>query len=177
MFFLELTKSSSFWTLVGVMLGFLLGEGSRYLRYRVRICKLKEIVKKELRSILAQIPQKRDIVNQIIYNLEKQQILPGLSVAIINTGYKQHIAELYEHLNVLQRNCLHVIHDRLDVADRVLSSFEHDLISAMREKILHDPFKAYKGRFEDIFKSYDVVENLIKDYLDEKPADVFYVGS
>jgi len=179
--FSELIKSPYFWNLIsvisGVILGFLLGEGIRQLHYRLRIRKLKRIVKEELRSILAQIPQKKNIVKNIIAALEKQQILSGVSVGIINTGYKQHIAELYEHFSFLQRNCLHTIHERLNVADKTLFSFEHDLISAIREKIIDNPFEAYKRRFQDILKSYDAVEGLIKGYLDGELADVFYVGN
>ncbi len=180
--FSQLIKSPSFWSLIGVIigviLGFLLGEVSRYIRYRLRIYKLKYIVKDELKSILAQIPQKKDIVNKIIVSLEKegsQEILSGLSVGIINTGYKQHIAELYEHLSLLQRNCLHVVHESLNIADKTLFSFENDFISALRENIIETPYTAYRGRFGDILKSYDVVEGLIKGYLDGKPTDVFYI--
>ena len=175
MFDSELLKSPPFWTIVGVLTGFLLGEGSRYIRYRLRISRLKKLIKDELRSILFQISQKKDIVQQIIAKLKSHAILSGVSVAIINTGYRQHIAELYEHLTVLQRNSLPVIHERLEVADRVLDSLEHDLPSALREKIINDPFKAYQGRMEDIFESYGAVEDLIRKYLNGKPIDVFSV--
>ena len=87
-------------------------------------------------SILAQIPWKKTIIGEIIDNLDEEKVLSGLSVGIMNTGYKQHIAELYEHLSILQRNCLHVIHERLNIADKTLSSFEHDIASAVREKII-----------------------------------------
>jgi hypothetical protein len=141
----------------------------------LRIYRLKRIVKEELKSILSQIPLKKDIVNQIISSLEKQRILSGLSVKIVNTGYNRHIEELYEHLTVLQRNCLHVIHEHLAVADKILFSFEQDFLSAKREQIIDNPFDAYKGRFRDILNSYSVVEKLIKGYLKGKPEDVFFV--
>ena len=59
------------------------------------------------------------------------------------------------------------------MADKILFSFEHDFISARREGIIDKPFEAYRGRFQDILASYDVVENLIKGYLDGEPTDVF----
>ncbi len=171
----ELLKSPYFWSLIFVLLGFLLGEGSRYLRYRSRLWRLKRIIKEELGSILAEIPQKKDIVQQIIAALEKQQVLPGLSVGIINMGYKQHIAELYEHFSFLERNCLHVIHEHLDINDKILSSFEHDIKSAIQEKVMASPFSFYKIHLQEILKSYNMVENLIKAYLDGKPTDVFHI--
>ncbi|MBA7638294.1 hypothetical protein ES703_45947 [subsurface metagenome] len=174
----ELVKSPYFWNLIsvisGIILGFLLGEGSRYLRYRLRIRKLKRVVKEELMSILAQIPWKKTIIGEIIDNLDEEKVLSGLSVGIMNTGYKQHIAELYEHLSILQRNCLHVIHERLNIADKTLSSFEHDIASAVREKIIDKPFELYKSRLQEILQSYNVIEDLIKKYLAGKPIDVFW---
>jgi len=174
---LQLINYPYFWNLIsvitGVILGFLLGEGGRYIHYCLRIHKLKKIIKDELRAIIAQIPKKKDIVNQIIAALEKRQTLSGLSVRIINTGYNQHIAELYEHLPILKRNCLHVIHESLNIADKTLYSFERDFISI--GKIIDYPFMTYKGRFLDILHTYDKVEKLIKEYLEGKPSDVFYI--
>jgi len=171
----ELLKSPYFWSLIFVLVGFLLGEGSRYFRYRSRLWKLKRIIKEELRSILAEIPLKKDIVQQIIAALEKHQVLPGLSVGIINTGYKQHIAELYEHFSFLERNCLHVIHEHLDINDKILFLFEDKFKSAIQDKVINKPFEFYKGYFKEILQSYDIVENLIKAYLDGNPTDVFHI--
>ena len=171
----ELLKSPCLWSLIGVLLGFLLGEGNSYIRYRSRIWKLKRIIKEELRSILAEITQKKDIVNQIIAALEKKRVLPGLSVGIINTAYKQHIGELYEHLSLLERNCLHVIHGHLDTNDKVLSSFERDFKSAIQTGVIDKPFEFYKGHFKDILETYNTVEILIKTYLAGNPIDVFYI--
>ena len=134
--FIELIKIPHFWSLICVLFGFLLGEGCRYIRYRLRILKLKRIIKEELKSILAQIPQKKEIVNQIILELENKKILPGFSVGIINIGYNKHISELYKYLNINQRNCLHVIYEHLKVAEKTLFSFEQDLISSIKENII-----------------------------------------
>lgn len=171
----ELIKSVGFWSVVGIIIGFMLGEGSRWIRYKLRVRKLKQMIKDELKSILAQIPQKREIVNLIIQRLKQGRFLSGLSVRAINIGYKQHIAELYEHLSFHQRNCLHVIHERLDIADKVLFSFEHDFASALKEKIIARPFDAYRGHFEEILESYKVATKLIKGYLAGNPEDVFYI--
>ena len=69
-------------TLAAVGVGFLLGEGSRYWREHSRISKLKGMINQELRSILAQIPQKRDIVYQMIEALKKRAFLSGISVLV-----------------------------------------------------------------------------------------------
>ncbi len=168
---------SSFWALAGVILGFALGEGSRLLRHWLRIGKLKKLVRDELISIRKQIPQKREILWKMITALEKHQLLSGVSVAIINTGYHQHISELYEHLSVNQRNCLHVIHERLRVADDVMNRFMDDFQAASRDKVIENPSTAFNALLSDIEASYQTVEALIDSYLNNKPIDVFNVKS
>ena len=111
---MELLKTSGLWTLACIILGFILAEGGGYIRYRWRIHRLRKLIKEELKSILYQIQQKEDIVRQIIDKLKKKEILPGESVGIINIGYRHYAAEIYEHLSVLERNCLHNIHERLN---------------------------------------------------------------
>ena len=166
--FQELISSSPFWTIVGVVIGVLLGEGSRYIRYRIRIFKLKRIVSEELRSLKMQIPLKVDIIKQIIENLKSQKILQGLSVESINIGYLDHISELYEHLPKLQRNCLHVIYETVRIADDFLNHFYDRIIVCIKEKIIDEPFAAYIGHFEDVLQSFHVVSELIDSYLNDR---------
>lgn len=169
----EFIKFQPAWTLAAVIVGFMLGEGSRYLREKVRIWRLKRTIRNELESIRRQIPQKRAIVSQIITDLGKKVLLPGLSVPIISVGYIQLIKEVYEHLCPAQRNCLHVIYERLRVADEVLSRFMDDFIAAMKEGVLADPWKAYSDQLGDINASYNIVGDLIDSYLSGSPIDVF----
>jgi hypothetical protein len=80
--------SSSPWiALAGVAVGFLLGEGSRYVRYRVEISRNKRLVKAELQTVLAQLPQKCDILNQAIEHMKSQRFMPTLSVRTVTLGY------------------------------------------------------------------------------------------
>jgi hypothetical protein len=167
--------SSSFWALVGVTVGFVLGEGSRLVRRWLRISKLKRLVRDELISVKMQIPQKRDILRKMTASLNRHQLLSGASVAIANTGYRQNIGELYEHLSINQRNCLHVIHERLRVADEIMNRFMDDFQAASRDKVIEDPFDAFKTILGNTETSYQTVEVLIDSYIDNKPIDVFHI--
>jgi hypothetical protein len=109
--------------LVGVILGFGLGEGTRLIREKVRINQLKKLIRDELLSMRYQIPQKRQVLDDMTAALNKHEILPGDSVSIISTGYRQHISELYEHLSLKQRNCLHVIYQRLEISENLMNGF------------------------------------------------------
>lgn len=171
----NLIQSSGLWTLAGIIIGFILAEGGRYIRYRWRIRRLKRMIKEELRSILYQIQQKEDIVRQIISKLKIKEILHGESVGIINIGYRHYAAEIYEHLGVLERNCLHNIHERLDVADKMLRCFKSDILNLIKDKVLDKPYEAYEKHFSDILESYGLVKKLINSYLNGDPIDVCYL--
>ncbi|HDL01749.1 MAG TPA: hypothetical protein ENH23_05910 [candidate division Zixibacteria bacterium] len=129
-----LIGSQSFWAIVGVILGVALGEGIRWVRHCQRICTLKKIVCEELRSIKNQLIQKKDIINQAIDHLQKKALMSTMSVRLLGRGYQENIGELYIHLSDLERNCLHVIFERLRIADDLLDSLENNFMTAVKEK-------------------------------------------
>ena len=54
-------NEDSFWAIVYVVIGFLLGEGSRVARAKFRIRKLKRTIREELISIHKQIDLKKTL--------------------------------------------------------------------------------------------------------------------
>lgn len=166
-------KSPGFFSILGIIIGFCLGEGSRYIRYKLRIKNLKKLIKDELRALESQIPDKRKIIKDIIQSIKNDELLPGSSVGLVNTGYKSYFGELYEHLTFKQRNCLHYIYETLDVMENYLNNFENDLQNAHNEGILKSPNKAFISKSKDILQSLDKVENLIDSYLENNPIDIF----
>src|SRR5687768_5814905 len=94
------------WALAGVVVGFCLGEGTRYVRYRWEIHRNGRLVKEELRAVLAQLPQKADILRKAITKLRQKQVLPTMSVHAVTTGYSSVLSALYPHLSLVERNCL-----------------------------------------------------------------------
>lgn len=169
-----MTESSSPWiALAGVAVGFLLGEGSRYMRYRIDIWRSKILVKAELRSVIAQLPQKCDILNQAIEHMKNQRFMPTVSVRTVTLGYYAVQESLYPHLKPIERNCLHVIFERLRIADEQMDEFESSFMRAIKDKIPTDPWGTFIGRCEELLASYAVVEHLAQSYLAGKPEDVF----
>jgi hypothetical protein len=174
-------SSVGIWTIIGpiggVIIGLMLGEGLRIVRESIRIGKLKKMIRKELESIKAMIPQKKSIVQQMLNALNKKKILPGISVGIINIGYRSHIHELYEHLSFKERECLHVIYEILAISDDVLKSFDLEITddifkSEMLGKTWLDFEKKYNARLRETLTSYDKVENLIEGYLEGRIPNV-----
>jgi len=162
------------WGLLGVVLGFTLGEGARWLREKFRIRRLKKVVQNELCAILAQIEDKEDILRQAVQALQQNKVLPMVAVRAITLGYNSHIKDLYEHYSEIERNCLHVIYERLRVADQHMEAFHDDFQKALKDRLVNDPWDAYIGYLGDIIKSYEVAKNLICSFLKRKPDDVFH---
>lgn len=173
----SVNMSTSSWIgLAGVGVGFLLGEGSRYARYRLDIRRNKQLVRAELKSLLSQIPQKRDILNQAAAHLRSGRFMPTMSVHSITTGYYSVLESLYPHLPLIERNCLHVIFERIRVVDDLMDNLEDLFTKAMKDQIFDAP-TIYSERIDELLESLNVVENLSISYLARSPIDVFSVGN
>lgn len=101
--------------------------------------------------------------------------MPTQSVRMVATGYYSVLEDLYPHLKSIERNCLHVVFERLRVADELLDELEESFVRTLKDKVVPDPWAMFVGRLEEILQSYGVVEQLAISYLAKKPIDVFQV--
>jgi hypothetical protein len=163
------------WGLVGVVLGFALSEAASILRHRLRIHRLRKELQAECQSLIAQIPQLIDILRQNIESLKQKRILPGPAVRAIATVYNSALAEIGPYLTPKERNLLHVVYERLRVGDDILARYADDLLIALREGIIDDPWQAYIDRMTDLLENYTVARELLLSYLRGQPVDVFYL--
>jgi hypothetical protein len=154
-----------FGTILGTIFGFLLAEGSRFLRERHRIKKLKKVIEIELKDILKQIPLKREIISITIKNLDKKQILNPSSVKFPTIGYLSSITELYSNLDNYQRISLRIIYDIIISLEELLDNFEKDLLAAIKDKVIPSPFEAYKNKLNDFNNNLTVIDKIINSYL------------
>jgi len=166
-------ESSPWAALAGVLLGALLGEGCRYARYRWKVYRNKKLLRAELQTVQAQLPQKRDILQQAISQLKEQRFIPTLSCRIVAAGYYRVLEDLYPHLSLRERTCLHIIFERLRIADEQMDGFEDGFLNAVKDQLIDNPWGTYAGRLEELLKSYSDVEHLCASYLAGKPEDVF----
>lgn len=169
------TVPSPAWSLLGVIIGYCLGEGTRFARENLRIRRLKRVLHIELSAIKAQIADKEDILLQAIQSLKVGEVLPAIAVHSIRTGYEAHMGELYEHYSGRERNCLHVIYERLRVADRMMDSFHLDFQDSVKNGIVQRPWDMAVEQLEELLESYSVVEKLIESFLIGEPSDVFHI--
>lgn len=128
-------------TLLGAIIGGLIPNISQGINYRKRIKKLKNIIKEELRFAKAHIASKIIMLKELVGHLENDRILPGRNIPILEIGYKQSIAELYNELTPKQRNCLYFIYEHLRIADDVLVKYEQDILPCIDDS---KKFQTYK---------------------------------
>ena len=163
--------------LLGVVVGIVLAEVLTHRRSKSRIKGLKELIIDELKALKYQIPQKKDLIMKMMEALKKHELLGGDSVRFLDTGYRQHYAEIYKSLTLKQKNCLHVVYGILENCDHTMFKFEAEIRSALKDKAINEPFSAYAGRLQDYHERLKTAEELIDSYLKGEPIDVFYVES
>lgn len=158
--------------IIGVILGFAIGEGTRWFREKLRIRKLKIMIKEELKSIRNQVIKKKEIIEPKINQLEKTGNITDpfdnsrdIFVKIMNTGYNNYFPELYEHFSIPERNHIHAIYERLDFTERTIALLEKEDFN--QHKFI-GTLGAHRTQFKEILESYDKILDLINEYFKEK---------
>ena len=165
-------ERNEFWTLVGVIIGFLLSALWEVIKNRLSICKKRRAIENELRTNLGFIPQKIDILKKLEASLNQKRILPSDSVHYTTDLYDLYIGEVGLHLSEDQRGCLHVVYEHMKGVDRFLDSTFRDFIEFRASGQLSDPFEAFSGMCEDLIEKSNLTQDMIKEYLAGKPRKV-----
>ena len=108
----------------------------------------KRIVRTELRSTirLTPAPQARHAARQAIVHLKQQRILPMVSVRAVTTGYRSALdGSSSPFIACPTATRLHVIYERLRVADEQMDEFEESFIKAVNNKIIQNPWSTDPG--------------------------------
>ena len=162
--------------LTGVVLGFGLSELSSFIKQKLHIGRRKRALVKECESIIAQIPQLRDIFVQCIGHLQQKALLPSPHVRAITVIYYSTLSELAPYLTNTELNLLHVAYERMRVGDEILESYDSDVRKDLLEGVITNPWKAVIIEMKEQIESYRVVEELLKSFIEGKPKDVFYLA-
>ena len=170
----QVFERKEIWVLIGIVLGFSLGELSRIIRGWNRRRKLKKALLDELQMNDHLITQKKDNLSQIIKALNNNQILRAESVHAATTVYDSFFPEIIECLKPIFRDNIHIIYGYLKVNDSLMDQFYSSIVRDIQQGIIKDPWKSYRDQLEDMANSYSTAQSLIKDYLAHKPQDVLY---
>lgn len=160
--------------LIGIYVGGRQLEKREQRRRQQRIARLKRMIEEELRALLAQLPTMRDNVQGLKRLLEAGNIFSGRFVRPMNTGYKQHITELYQHLNIKERACLHCLYEQFRIADEFLSAYEDRIKHEIRMRGA-TVSQEYIDRLSDVLTRYNIAECLVRSYLGGEPKDVTHI--
>jgi len=163
-----------FWALLGVTVGFVFAEGSRFLRDSLRRRKLRRNLRDELQANLYLIAQKKDLVRKVIDGLRREQIRPAVGVPICSMIYDNHMPQIAALLSPKERDNIHIIYEQLKGYDVFLDKFRYEIMESINLKIMAQPYDYYANPFTEINGKYDVTAALIQFFLNNKPKDVLY---
>jgi hypothetical protein len=166
--------------LVGVVIGALIGFGltvghSEWTEWRLRK-RVDAALASELAANLRIIPQKRDILRKMLDALSGCKILPGESVPFCSAIYGGHFQIVSAHMNINQRNSLHLIYSSLAMVDSSMKSCDEAIIGAYDSAGLKDIVQLWSGKLKDLLKVLDVTEAIIQKHLTGTPTDVLNMG-
>lgn len=158
---------------IGAFIAFILPAATKIVLHYINIKKTKNIICDELDAIKRQIPQKQVIIMQIISGYKMGHSLSGLSVRMMTSGYNKNILNIYNSYTRTERECLHVIYERIRISDDVLDSIENDYLKIKRENIIQNPEEMVIKRLEALNSSFELITKLISDFQKGVAVEVF----
>ncbi|MFA5011710.1 MAG: hypothetical protein WC644_07110 [Ignavibacteria bacterium] len=169
----KIIENNGVWALIGVVVGIVGNVFIRLIRDILHRRRVKKALRNELIRNLYTIVLKKDIIRQIIENLKCKQILSGKSVNSASNVYNKHLSMLSIYLNKVENDNLHIIYEHLRHNDKFMDEFETRLRYDIDSKRINDVWLKHENEFKDINADYDKIQSLIKDYLKNKPKDIF----
>jgi hypothetical protein len=160
--------------LIGVFLGVFLGAGYEEWKSRRNRKTLKEALIEELRSNLQMVPQKKDIVKQIISHLNKDKLLPGSGTRFIRIFYETYFPSIFPDLNIKERNSFHILYEYFRIVDWLLESYSECIVESMGTERVNEYIRLYLAMMKDILNLLNLAEKLITNHLAGNPEDVLY---
>ena len=162
--------------IIGVCVGFALAVGYQELKEWRHRKAMRAALLAELKSNLYMLPQKRDIISQILQNLSAGRLLPGDSVRFSSGIYEAHYPTLSWRYSDLERNSLHFIYERFRIIDSTLHGYSDHIVESLQSGSLKDIIGIQTAKMTDIAKELNVAEKLISEHLANRPADVLHLS-
>ncbi len=161
-------------TILGVAIGFALGEWSRDRHEKRQAKLLLEALNDELEANRFMIPQKQDWIRRMIESLKKGKLMLGRSVAPMTVIYDNHYPAIAKKLSPQERDSVHFIYHSLKSCDEIMTQFEQTFKEDLGANILNNPFEAHIIILEGAHERYEVANRRIKAHLWGEPRDALY---
>lgn len=155
----------------GVLLGFLLGAAANWIREKWRLKRLREALRAECKTLLCQIPDKKDIVVQSVRALRERDLLCGSHVRCATMVYRTVLPDLLLKLSDEERDVLHYAYEHLRVADEEVEQQERS-VEMLKRQGMTEPHAALANHLEALLGAYDLAHRLLQSFLNGSPVDV-----
>jgi len=164
-----------FIALAGVAFGFGLTTGYAEWRDWRKRQRIHRAIFAELKSNLYFLPQKADVVKQLLSNLEQGKFLSGDGVRFSAQIYQNHYPEISDSVTDQERNSLHVIYERFALIDGTMASFGETLLKYSESKYASDVAGIQRCKLRDILFIIESTERIVCAHLAGKPEDVLHL--
>jgi hypothetical protein len=165
--------AEALWSLIGVFIGFLLSEGTQWLKIRFEQRGLHSAMTAELQSIVRMIPSKIDILVQARGHFANARLMPTTSTHFPNQIYWRLISSSPELVTTETRDCLHVLYERLRIIDESMDSLENRFNSIAATHSTGQAVEATTGSVGDLTEALQTCRMLAQSVLDNKPINVY----
>jgi hypothetical protein len=159
-------------TVIGAVTGFLLLAGYEIIKDNQSNKKKKNAIGNELNTNLGLISQKIDHLKNLKESLKEEKILPSQNVHCTTYLYDIYIGDIGGQLSKDERENLHVIYESMKVVDKFLDDMFIQFINLRMSGQLSEPFETYIGMCDGLIKRCNLIQNIIKEYLDGNPRKI-----
>ncbi|MCD1597740.1 hypothetical protein [Rheinheimera aquimaris] len=169
--------TEAIWSLLGVVLGFALAEGAQWLKRRRLRVRLRKSLVAELQSIMRMVPSKVDVLRQAESHFKAERVMPTQSTNFPREIYSRIITEAPEILKDWERDCLHIIHERLRVVDASMDSMEERFLSINSSYSSEQAISAAVCSINDLKEALSQTSELAKFVISGERLDVYEFGN
>ncbi len=161
-------------TLGAVLLGFMLGQGARYIEEEIRRRRAERFIKQELETNLAMIPQHLDRLVKMQKSAKQEELLFGEGVRFMTTAYEQGAELAFKRFSLLERDNLHFFYWYFRRTDEFMETYKDFALRMIESKHIKAPFAGFVGVIGDFINQMNLAQEMVKEFLDGKPRDVLY---
>lgn len=169
--------TEAIWSLFGVVLGFVLAEGAQWFKLHRLRDQLRKSLLSELQSITRMVPSKVDVLNQAESHFKAERVMPTQSTRFPRDVYSRIIIETPEILKEWERDCLHIIHERLRVVDNSMDSMEERFVSINSSYSHEQAIAAVGCSIDDLREALSQTSRLAQSVISGECVDVYALGN
>lgn len=169
--------NEALWSLLGVFVGFILAEGTQWVKSKLSDRELRKGLTAELQSIIRMIPSRVNILQQAEDHLKNSHSMPTTSTHFPNHIYSNIIKNNPNIITPNERDCLHILYERLRIIDASMDNLESRLTTIASTYSKAQGIEASLVAVRDLKEALDSSTPLAQSIIDKSPIDVYPISS